>query len=197
MGLGIFGKRTSFKFSPLASRQLDDLKRRSRLPKDSDVLIAAVDVLLHLIEFVNSGGQIFLQAADGRRMWPYTPYAPPVDYPNFSAAWSKLDDSGGPKQRRSFAFSDAVLDRVKQIKAASRFQSDSDVVRASIAVLHELLCAVTANDRIILRTKRGVDRPYNPLASSTAKVAVTAAPADVVAPPVQADRVQRKARRVA
>jgi hypothetical protein len=190
MGLGFFGKRTSFKFSPLASRQLDDLKRRSRLPKDSDVLIAAIDVLAYLIEFVNSGGQIFLQAADGRRMWQYTPYAPPVGYPNF--AWSKLDDTDGPKQRRSFAFSGVVLDRVRLIKSASRFQSDSDVVRASIAVLHELLCAIAANDRIILRSKRGVDRPYNPLVSCKTKPAVLAAQAEALPRPVYAGRGQRK-----
>jgi hypothetical protein len=164
MTLGIFGKRTSFKFSPLASQQLDDLRHRTRMTKDSDVLVAAIDVLKYLIDFVVAGGRIFIKGGGTGQIWSYSPYAPPIDYPHFSPSWSQLDETA-PKQRRSFTFKDSMVDSLREIKAASRFQSDSDVVRAAIAVYHELLSISLANDRIIMRDKRGVDRPYNPFAA--------------------------------
>lgn len=197
MNLRFRGKRTSFKFSPLASRQLDELRHRARLPKDSDVLRAAIDVLAYLIEFVGTGGQIFLQSGDGRRLWPYTPYAPPVDYPHFDLAWSQ-EDAEGLKERRTFTFTGEMVDRVQAVKIASRFQSDSDVVRASIAVFHELLSAISANDRIILRTKRGVDRPYNPFDGTRSKaMPALPLPTQEILVPEDEVNTRRKKRRAA
>jgi hypothetical protein len=183
MNLSIFGKRTSFKFPPLAVQQLNELSERARLPKDTDVLLAAIDVLAYLIGFVAAGGRIFLKAHNGNKTWAYSPYAPPADYPHFLPTWSKLDEKA-PKERRSFTFSKAMVDRLQTIKAASRFQSDSDVVRAAIAVFHELLCAHLANDRIVLKDRRGSTRYYNPFAKVSKVVALQPRPS-VVSEPAQ------------
>ena len=161
-----FMKRTSFKFSALAARQLDDLKRRCRLDSDTETLKLALDNLAFLVEWVASGGEMFFREINSRRVWRYTPYAPPTGYPHFPADWSEPDEDGGnsEKERRTFAFSAEEMQRIAAIKQKSRFRSDSEVVRASIAVLHELLCAEGAGDEIIMKDTRGFERAYSPLA---------------------------------
>ncbi len=150
--------RTSFYFSPLASEQLDSLKARTRLSSPSDVLDAALSILVQTIEFVRAGGQIFIKAGKDKKVWAYSPYTPPRDYPHFSPSWSVPSDDE-VKARHSFTFSEDMLGQVEAIRRFSRFQSLSDVVRAAIAVLNELLSVHEAGDLIIVRDKSGT-RPY-------------------------------------
>jgi Arc/MetJ-type ribon-helix-helix transcriptional regulator len=160
--LSFLGKRTSFLFSPLASRQLDELGVRTRLSRDTDLLAAALDILAEMIEIVTAGGHILVKERKSNKVWAYSPYSPPRLYKHFSPVWSDQDD-GGNKQRRSFSFDASMLKRVDQIRRASRFQSLSDVVRAAIAVLNELLAVEEARDQIILRDTAGRTRPYSVL----------------------------------
>jgi Arc/MetJ-type ribon-helix-helix transcriptional regulator len=164
--LNFLGKRTSFLFSPRASRQLDELRFRTRLNRDSDLLAVALVILAEMISIVAAGGHILIRARKSSKVWAYSPYSPPRGYPHFSPTWSD-DSDEGDKERRSFSFDGDMLNRVDQIRRASRFQSLSDVVRAAIAVLNELLSAEEARDKIILRDASGRSRPYSVLAGYT------------------------------
>jgi Arc/MetJ-type ribon-helix-helix transcriptional regulator len=154
-----FQARTSFLFSLLASQQLEKLKHRTRLSSYTDVLAAALSVLSGTIQFVVAGGHIYFKSKKSNKLWAYSPYTPPRDYPHFAPSWGVADDNGA-KERHSFSFDATMLEQVEAIRAASRFQSLSDVVRAAIAVLNELLSVQEAGDQIIFRDKNGSARPY-------------------------------------
>jgi hypothetical protein len=65
-------------------------------------------------------------------------------------------------QRKSFAFSPDVSERLERLATTTRLESNSSVVRLALMVLEDLVDAIAKGEKIVIEDERGQARAYNP-----------------------------------
>jgi hypothetical protein len=65
-------------------------------------------------------------------------------------------------QRKSFAFSPDVSERLERLASTTRLESNSSVVRLALIVLEDLVDAIAKGEKIVIEDERGQARAYNP-----------------------------------
>jgi hypothetical protein len=79
-------------------------------------------------------------------------------------------------QRKSFAFSPDVSQRLERLASTTRLESNSSVVRLALVVLEDLIDAIAKGEKILIENEGGQTRAYNPFVSPGTPEKRTASP---------------------
>ena len=156
-------KRSSFYFPEAAAAVLYKIRKRSRLESNADVVRAALGSYDALLDVSLDGGVIVILDKTGKE-WPYSPYVqfyyPGLEHPSNYAEIARSDE----KIPKNFVFSEEAAAKLASIKERSGSPSNADVIRAALTAFDELVCVMSAGDRILIRYRDGRERNYIPYA---------------------------------
>ena len=65
--------------------------------------------------------------------------------------------------RKTFLFPESGLSLLNWLQSACHVRTDADVVRYAIGALSDLMMAIKKGDEIVIRSKDGSERRYNPV----------------------------------
>jgi hypothetical protein len=154
--------RLTVYFPAEAAARLAAVRRRSRMQTHVDVLTAALDCYLELVEVDRAGGAISVLHNTGAAI-EVLPYSVDTEfeYPGFSR---EERDASTAETPRNFVFPKQAAEKIAQIRTLSRFKSSADVIRAALACFDELVQVRDAGDTILVRDRKGQCVRYSPFA---------------------------------
>jgi hypothetical protein len=158
-------QRTTVYFSAEDAARVDEIHRKSRLETSANVVAAALEAYLELIEFDRAGGTICVKPGDANDRIPYS-----VDYefccPGFEPPTSAADDEDGEAASRNFVVPRSVEEKIIRIRELTRYQSPAEIIRAAVISFDELVRINGAGGTIIVsdRKKEARYSPFAPLA---------------------------------